>query len=146
MAKKNKEYVILLVDDEREIIFVQRAVYELDPNIRLITAYNGVQALDHLVEKRAFENEMHLIPDLIICDASMPRMDGFEFLRNIKAVNEFKNIPVYILTGTEESLIKKHMLDLGAADCITKPIDARQIKPLIADILNNVGYEKKERV
>lgn len=115
---------ILLVDDEKDIVeFLQ---YNLaNEGFKVITAYNGQEALDKLSQK----------PDLIILDVMMPKMDGYEACSRIRAIDEFKNTPIIILTAKSSELDEVHGLNIGADDFIQKPISP---KKLIARVKSNL--------
>lgn len=115
---------ILLVDDEKDIVeFLQ---YNLaNEGFKVITAYNGQEALDRLTQK----------PDLIILDVMMPKMDGYETCAKIRAIDEFKNTPIIFLTAKSSELDEVHGLNIGADDFIQKPISP---KKLIARVKSNL--------
>ena len=103
-----KKTRILVVDDELSIVKFLRANLEAS-GYEVLTAMNGVEAL------QTFEMEL---PDLVILDIMMPKMDGFEVCRRIR---EWSQIPIIMLSaiGSEQDKVK--CLDLGADDYITKP-------------------------
>lgn len=73
--------------------------------------------------------------DVIVSDVHMPGVDGFELLRRLQEDKRTRNIPVIILTGSGESAHKKHALDLGATDLLSKPVEYGN---LIARIINSL--------
>ena len=84
----------------------------------VITATDGEEALDRLKE----------MPDLVLTDIDMPRLDGLGFLKRMRAEKDFRDIPVVIMTahatGAEEAA---EGLDLGANDYVRKPFDWREL-------------------
>jgi two-component system, cell cycle response regulator len=74
--------------------------------------------------------------DLILCDLMMPKMDGFQFLAAVKKNEEFRHIPVIILSDRRESRTKVKGLENGACDYITKPFDAGELIARIMVQLN----------
>ena len=128
-------------------------VDDLVPNIRLLevklmaeyydvlTATNGLDALEIIKTEKL---------DLILLDAMMPDMDGFEVCRRIKADPNLAHIPVIMLTALEESRNRVKGLKVGADDFITKPINdlvlmARvrahlRLKMITDQLLNHTGY------
>jgi two-component system KDP operon response regulator KdpE len=104
MGKKN----ILVVDDEISIIKFLRANLE-SKGYKVLTAINGVEALETI--------EMEL-PDLIILDIMMPKMDGFEVCQRLR---EWSQIPIIMLSALGDEQDKVKCLDLGADDYMTKP-------------------------
>ncbi|MFC1708437.1 response regulator [Candidatus Omnitrophota bacterium] len=113
----NKSKNILVVDDDPDVIDIIKISLE-DKGFSLVTASNGMEALEKL--------EI-FIPNLIVLDIHMPKMNGYELIKRLKKESKFKSIPIIVLTGTYIS--KKdinHGLTLGATKYLTKPftIDA----------------------
>lgn len=104
---------VLIVDDDKDTLFtVGEIVQSLGYNP--LFAKNGVECILTL---------KHEVPDLILLDIMMPKMDGFETLKEIRKHNEYKNIPVIALTAYA-MLDDKDIIDKsGFDDIITKPID-----------------------
>ncbi|RYD57665.1 MAG: response regulator [Sphingobacteriales bacterium] len=114
MAQKIE--TLFLVDDDRdEHELFEDALRDVDGAIELITAKNGAEAFEKL---RATDVNT---PDIIFLDLNMPKMDGKQFLREIKAKKEFEDIPVYVYTTSSNVQEKLEVLALGAANFITKP-------------------------
>jgi two-component system alkaline phosphatase synthesis response regulator PhoP len=115
---------ILLVDDEKDIVeFLQ---YNLQQEgFDVIAAYDGDEALNILNEK----------PDLIILDIMMPKLDGFEVCKRIRAKSGYESIPVIFLTAKSAEVDEIKGLELGASDYIQKPISP---KKLIARVKSNL--------
>lgn len=109
-----KQYNILIADDEKEIISVLRLFLEKD-NINVYEAYDGEMAL-MIVQRYEL--------DLAIIDIMMPRMNGFELLKNIR---KELDIPVMILSARVQLDDKVLGLDLGADDYITKPFEPLEV-------------------
>ncbi|MFH0769278.1 MAG: response regulator transcription factor [Chloroflexota bacterium] len=113
---------ILVADDELSIIKFLRANL-VDKGYEVFTAMNGVEAL------RAIEMEL---PDLVILDIMMPKMDGFEVCRRLR---EWSQVPIIMLSarGNEEDKVK--CLGLGADDYITKPFGAGELIARVKAVL-----------
>lgn len=115
---------ILLVDDERDI--VEFLKYNLEQeNFEVIAGYNGEEALDKISQK----------PDLIILDIMMPKMDGYEVCRRIRATKGFENTPIIFLTAKSGEIDEIKGLEIGASDYIQKPISP---KKLVARVNSNL--------
>lgn len=115
---------ILLVDDEKDIVeFLQ---YNLEQEgFNVITAYDGKEALEKMSQK----------PDLLILDVMMPRMNGYEVCEKLRALDDYKNIPIVFLTAKSSEIDEVHGLNIGANDYIQKPISP---KKLIARVRSNL--------
>lgn len=117
---------ILVVEDNTDLQeFLQKS---MEGTYKVSTANDGLQAW-MLVQKETF--------DLIISDIRMPRMDGFQFCRNIKSTFETAHIPVILLTSLSEKVTQLEGLGLGADDYITKPFDITLLLQRIKSILKN---------
>ena len=112
MMKKN----ILLVDDDEDIIEFLK--YNLEKEgFNVITANNGSEALSKL------SNQI----DLILLDIMMPKMDGFEVIKEIRQNDFYKELPVIFLTAKSAEADEIKGLNLGAHDFIQKPISPQKL-------------------
>lgn len=144
MEDKKKSYTVLLADDDMDDqYFIRKAIKEIDPDIRVISFYDGQQVVDYLVTKFNHDGVAHVTPDLIISDINMPRMNGLDLLKVIKKDAELKTIPVFILTTSGDIHTKKKMLEHGAEDCLGKPHDLADVTPTITRIIDKALSEKK---
>jgi len=111
---------VLVIDDST---LMHRLFGALLPKANLIHALDGVEALSRLAE--------HPDADLVILDINMPRMNGLEFLRHVKADGALASIPVVIVSteGKEEDTVTG--LRAGAAAYIRKPFQHRELLDLI---------------
>src|SRR5688500_17352319 len=91
--------ILLVEDDELDIISVQRTLKKLDTAYELYIAYNGKDALDMLTGTGEV-----FIPDVILLDLNMPKMNGIEFLKIIRNNPALKDIKVFIMTTSAESI------------------------------------------
>lgn len=113
---------ILVIDDfENTLNIVQYSLEQAGFNV--VTALSGREALRKIDAK--------LIPNIIITDLNMPKMDGFELIENIRKFEHLKNIPIFILT-TEFSIAKKiRAKDLKITGWIQKPYDITEFIEII---------------
>ena len=101
---------VLVVDDDKEIVEAID-IYLRNEGIEVIKAYDGIQALEAVMEE-----EIHLI----LMDIMMPKMDG---LRTTMKLREEKNIPIILISAKSEDTDKILGLNMGADDYITKPFN-----------------------
>ena len=104
---------ILVVDDAPENLMVMESILSKDYSLKLFN--DSSDALDY-----AFANP----PDLILLDILMPKIDGFEVCRRIKANPELVDIPVIFITSKNEDEYEEMGFSVGASDFIHKPINA----------------------
>lgn len=119
---------ILAADDEENVvrllqIHLERLGYQVVP------AYDGEAALQRVVENR---------PDLVLLDVTMPRVDGFEVLRRLKADPETASIPVIMLTGRDQFDDMAVGYGEGAHWYFSKPFDVAELERFIRRVLREV--------
>lgn len=108
---------ILAIDDEKSIRFILENTFKNDFDIT--TCDNGLDALSKL--------QAGDLPDLIICDIEMPKMDGFEFILRVRESGFFDDIPLIMLSGKEDSKDKIRCFNTGADDYILKPFNPAEL-------------------
>jgi len=112
-----KNSILLVEDDELDIISVQRTLKKLDIEYSLYTAFNGKEALSML-------NDTHspVMPDVILLELNMPKMNGIEFLKSLRADKRFENIKVFVMTTSAEINDRTVAEQLGISGYIIKPL------------------------
>jgi len=132
---------ILSVEDDSFNQELASAVFAEFPDIEVIQASNGKEALEVLKKEPI---------DAILLDLMMPEMDGFETLRAIKGDSEYKSIPVIVVTSKEDE--KKSTYKLGANDFISKPYSPVELKLRVfnhlsikkfSDLINDIQNDSK---
>lgn len=128
-----KQYCVLVVDDETRILKFLRIKLKAS-GYDVITAENGTSALEQVQA-----NE----PDLVVLDVIMPGMDGFETLKQIRAIS---TIPVIILSAKEADTDKIRGLGLGADDYLAKPFSPDELVARIEAIKRRVTNVQDRKV
>jgi len=126
MQKSNSKPITILMadDDEDDRMLTQDALKESRVRNTLYCVNDGVELLEYLRRQGKYADKAKSPrPGLILLDLNMPRKDGREALKEIKADAELKNIPVVILTTSVQEEDKFKGYDLGAASYITKPVN-----------------------
>ena len=113
MMKKNS--IMLVEDDELDVISVQRSLKKLEMPYELHTAFNGVEALELL-------RAMDTLPDILLLDLNMPRMNGIEFLKVLRDDEQLRDIRVFIMTTSGEQADRRATEKLGVAGYLIKPM------------------------
>lgn len=132
---KNKT-ILLVEDDYLDIESVKRSLKKLNINHTLQVAFNGVSAFAMLASE-----QNKIIPDIIILDLNLPRMNGLEFLRNVRDFNMLKRLKIFILTTSKEEYDEITAQNLGVTGYILKPLDfennpSTDTKKLMEELLN----------
>lgn len=123
MARKK----ILLVDDSATVLMMEKMLLGRQP-YDLVVARDGSEG----VAKAQGEH-----PDLILLDVVMPRMDGFEALRRIRADDGLRDVPVILVTTRGEPVNVEQGYAAGCSDYITKPIDGVELLTKVRSFLEN---------
>ena len=103
---------VLLVDDDMRNVFALGALLE-EHGMEVYTAGDGREALQIVLEDNGLE--------IILMDIMMPEMDGYEAIRQIRAMQQYKNLPVIALTAKAMVGDDKKCIEAGASDYISKP-------------------------
>ena len=112
--------ILLIDDDYLDIESVKRVLKKLDIEYDLHVAHNGVDGLAMLTGN--IPDRKKVMPDIIILDINMPKMNGIEFLRIIKSYYSLKNIKTFILTTSAEDYDRLAAENLGVHGYILKPL------------------------
>ncbi len=112
---------ILVVDDEPPIVDLVRFTLE-DADVRVIEASDGVEAL--VVARQA-------VPDLVLLDVQMPRLDGFEVCRQLRREPALARIPVVMLTAAGQEADRARGRAAGADEYLTKPFSPLALLALV---------------
>ncbi len=116
---------ILVVDDDRQIVRLVQS-YLQQGGFSVLSAYDGEEAL-HVIRREK--------PDLIVLDLMLPKRDGLEITRLLRADANFAAIPILMLTARIEDVDKIIGLELGADDYLTKPFNPQEVVARVRAIL-----------
>lgn len=128
--------VILLVEDNpSDIGLTRRALIKNGISNELIVAEDGQEALDYLFCAGGYSGrDITALPLLVLLDLNLPRVDGLEVLRRIRADGRTSRIPVVILTSSREEEDIATSYDVGANSYIRKPVDFHQFSEVIKGV------------
>jgi CRP/FNR family cyclic AMP-dependent transcriptional regulator len=125
---------ILLIEDNADIRDNTAEILEM-ANYQVITASDGMQGV-----QMAFEHK----PDLIICDITMPILDGYGVLHMLHKRNALQSTPFIFLTARAERADMRKGMEMGADDFITKPFDAMELLQAIESRIKKVSLLKED--
>lgn len=137
MKKEEKRALILMADDDPDDrLFNQDALEQAGLTARLELVENGQELMDFLHCKGKYEDRSaEVLPDLIVLDLNMPKMDGNEVLSAIKSDPTLRYIPVIMLTTSHSEADIRKSYDLGVSGYITKPLTFKRL----IEIMKTVG-------
>lgn len=118
--------ILLVEDSEHDIELTLAALEAHNVANEVDTARDGAEALDYLYRRGAFANRSNELPVVVLLDLKMPRVDGLEVLRQIKADPELKRIPVVMLTSSREEQDLVRSYELGVNAYVVKPVNFGQ--------------------
>jgi CheY-like chemotaxis protein len=120
--------ILLIEDDMIEVMKLNRVTSSLQLNHRIIEANNGEEALKLLEEKEK-------LPDIILLDLNMPKLNGIEFLSILKNDDDLKHIPTVILTTSSNQKDLKECFKIGVSGYVLKPLKYEDYVYKISKIL-----------
>lgn len=124
MQPKN---ILLVEDNPSDVALTQRALAKSRIANELVVAGDGQEALDYLFGTGVYADRAPCdLPALILLDLNLPRVDGLEVLRRIRAGERTRRLPVVVLTTSREEHDVAQSYDLGANSYIRKPVDFTQ--------------------
>jgi CheY-like chemotaxis protein len=126
------KFYVLITDDTDDYFLLKQAFDGLDHSpFELKHLTDGIELLEFLF--RLLETKQNL-PDLIILDYNMPRMNGLEVLKSIKQMEKLSGIPIVIYTTMNNSEQMNELLENGATACVTKYTSLKQISLFVKQV------------
>jgi signal transduction histidine kinase len=126
---------VLIVDDDEANRTLLLDRLETD-GFEAFTASDGVEAIKKVNAK---------LPDIILLDIMMPKLDGYEVLRRLKKEEATRYIPIILLTARNELKDRVHGLDIGAEDYIVKPFSLAEVSVRVRSLLRMRAMQKRLR-
>jgi CheY-like chemotaxis protein len=128
--------ILLVEDNERDAELTIRALKKGGLANKLLWVKDGEQALDYLFRRGTYAQREDVVPRLVLLDLKMPRVDGIEVLKVVKADERTRRIPVVVMTSSQEEKDLAQTYDLGVNSYVVKPVDFAAV----ADIVRQAGF------
>ncbi|QHT70481.1 response regulator [Rhodocytophaga rosea] len=113
--------ILLVEDDYLDTMIVERTLRKMNVVHKLYIARNGQEALNMLRGKGA--EKINPLPSIIMLDINMPKMNGLEFLSELRSDEELKDIKVFVMTTSDQEQDKIASQELGVSGYIIKPLN-----------------------
>lgn len=138
MPNINKLTILLVEDDQDDVELMQDALRDNGIDFKMDVVKQGDKVIPYLRSCKTF-------PSVILLDLNLPKMHGREILSRIKLTDEFRHIPVAILTTSSSVAEKEFCLSAGAAHFLTKPSTVEGFNKTIDTILTIARQHKPEK-
>ena len=139
--------ILLVEDNPNDVELTMRALQKQNLANKVFVVKDGAEALDFMFAKGAFaQRKIENRPKVILLDLKLPKVDGIEVLRRIKADERTKHTPVVMLTSSQEERDVTDTYNLGVNSYIVKPVDFSNFVHAVSELgiywhmLNKVPY------
>ena len=131
---KNLKKILLVEDKAKDAELTLAALEEHNLANEVVVVRDGVEALDYLYRRGEFAARAPELPVVVLLDIKMPRLNGLEVLRTIKADPQLKRLPVIMLTSSREEPDLVQAYELGVNAYVVKPVDFHQFSDAVEQI------------
>ena len=135
MGIMDNKVIFLVEDNPDDEALTLRALQKNNIGNRVVVAHDGAEALDFLLGRGSQAGgDLNVMPQVILLDLKLPKVDGLEVLRQLRANERTKYLPVVILTSSneEQDLLKGY--GLGANSYVRKPVDFNQFTEAVRQL------------
>ena len=127
--------ILLVEDNPDDEILTVRALKKNNILNDIIVVRDGAEALDYLFGARSYaDRDMTVMPQLILLDLKLPKIDGLEVLRRVRGNEKTRLLPVVVLTSSSEEQDMIESYSLGANSYIRKPVDFNQFSEAVKNL------------
>ncbi len=131
----NEKIILLVEDNPDDEALTLRALKQSDILNMVVVTRDGVEALDYLFgEGRYADRDLRIMPEVILLDLKLPKIDGLEVLKRLRANARTQLLPVVILTSSDEQRDIVKSYSLGANSYIRKPVDFNQFSEAVRQL------------
>lgn len=142
IIKYDKADVLLVEDNPADAELVQRVLSEYNNFMRVLWLRDGQEALDYLSCQGDFAcRPCESCPKMVLLDLKMPKVDGIEVLARIKSSGIFADVPVIMLTSSQEERDLLESYELGINSYIVKPVDYDAFVEAVSSIVDHYWWQ-----
>jgi len=121
-----RKRILLAEDSPQDVEMTLAAMDEFELANEVAVVSNGAEALDYLYGRGKFTAHGNGLPVVVLLDLKMPKVDGLEVLRQLKADPELRRIPVVMITSSREERDLVRSYDMGVNAYVVKPVDFQE--------------------
>jgi len=126
--------ILLAEDNAHDVELTLAALEEHNLANEVVVARDGTEALDYLYHRGQFAGHANGLPVVVLLDLKMPKVDGLEVLRQMRADPNLKHIPVVMVTSSREEQDLVHSYQLGVNAYVVKPVDFQKFVESVKQI------------
>lgn len=131
----NNRIILLVEDNTDDVELTLRSLRKNNISNEVVVARDGAQALDYLFATGAYaDRDTNVMPAVILLDLKLPKIDGLEVLRRLRADEQTKLLPVVIVTSSKEEQDMLNGYKLGANSYVRKPVDFVQFSEAVRQL------------
>lgn len=135
MKSSDHATILLVEDDHADVFRIQRAFQKANATSTLEVVSDGEQAIQYLARQGIYQDhELYPMPILILLDLKLPRCSGFQVLTWLRNESNLKNLPVVVLTSSEEQVDIDRAYALGANSYLVKPPDPNTLLEMVRSV------------
>lgn len=136
MGQAEKPHILLIEDNPADVVLLEELMEEQQCHVSLCCTQDGSEALDYLNRRKHFKDVK--LPDIILLDLGLPRMNGYEVLEQIRTTIHLAKIPVIVLTTSRDPKDEALCRKLGANIFMSKPYDLSGYETLVHRLSSEV--------
>ena len=127
--------IVIVEDDPNDAELITRVLRKHNLSNKLILLKDGAEALDFLFAQGSYASQgTSVTPKVILLDLKLPKVNGIEVLQRLKSAERTRNIPVVILTSSQEERDLKDAYHLGANSYVSKPISFEEFAKVVTEL------------
>ena len=131
----NNKIILLVEDNADDVELTLRSLKKHNISNEVVVARDGAEALDYLFTTEAYAGrDTSIMPAVILLDLKLPKIDGLEVLRRLRADERTKLLPVVIVTSSKEEQDMLNGYKLGANSYVRKPVDFVQFSEAVRQL------------
>jgi CheY-like chemotaxis protein len=123
--------ILIVEDDDNDLLLIRRSLVKARISNPILEARDGVEALDILLHG---PSPLMALPAVVLLDVKLPRIDGIEVLRQLRAHSRTRTLPIVMVTSSDEQEDLLRSYDSGANSYVRKPIELAEFQEMVGQI------------